>query len=198
MQKKKKLVLFDFDGTLTKKDSLIEFTKFYVGKTNFYKKLISILPILILYKLKIIPNDKAKEIFFKHFFKGEKKDVFMQKSKEFALNEIDKMLNKKVYLKLKKYQQNGFDVYIISASIECYLKPWCEKEGINLISTRLLFENDLFTGKFATKNCYGKEKVNRLLKEVNISKYDEIHCYANSKSDKFIMDLATHKFWVKV
>ena len=35
MMKKEKIYCFDFDGTLTKKDTLIEFIKFSMGKTRF-------------------------------------------------------------------------------------------------------------------------------------------------------------------
>ena len=57
----KTLALFDFDGTLYKKDSLIEFTKFYKGKFPFYLGIIILTPVLIAMKLKVISNEKAKK-----------------------------------------------------------------------------------------------------------------------------------------
>jgi phosphoserine phosphatase len=39
------LALFDFDGTLTTKDSLEEFVKFAVGKPSYYFKLALFSPI---------------------------------------------------------------------------------------------------------------------------------------------------------
>ena len=50
------IALFDFDGTITKKDTLFDFIIFAVGYKTFIIKLISLVPFLILYTLKIIPN----------------------------------------------------------------------------------------------------------------------------------------------
>ena len=51
MMKKEKIYCFDFDGTLTKKDTLIEFIKFSMGKTRFLMGFLLSIPILVLMKL---------------------------------------------------------------------------------------------------------------------------------------------------
>lgn len=57
----KTLVLFDFDGTLYKKDSLLEFTKYYKGNSVFYIGILILSPFLIAMKLGILSNEKAKK-----------------------------------------------------------------------------------------------------------------------------------------
>jgi phosphoserine phosphatase len=63
--------------------------------------------------------------------------------------------------------KKGHKVVIVSAFIECWLKKWCDK--INLITTRLEIQEGKITGKFATKNCYGIEKVNRIKERYDLS-----------------------------
>ena len=64
MREKHTIAAFDFDGTITTKDTLFDFVKFHVGSKNFYKGLIFLSPILILYKLGFIRNDIAKQKLF--------------------------------------------------------------------------------------------------------------------------------------
>ena len=55
------LALFDFDGTITTDDSLIKFIRFVVGDIKTLWGMILLSPMLITYKLKLIPNYKAKQ-----------------------------------------------------------------------------------------------------------------------------------------
>lgn len=63
----KRLVIFDFDGTLTRKDSMLEFTRYFHGVFRFYIGMLYLSPILLLYKVGFIPNWKAKEFYLTHF-----------------------------------------------------------------------------------------------------------------------------------
>ena len=62
------LVLLDFDGTITTRDTLIEFVRFYRGSRNYWLGMAMLSPMLALYALKILPNWKAKQYFLTHFF----------------------------------------------------------------------------------------------------------------------------------
>ena len=50
----KTLALFDFDGTLYTKDSLIEFTKSAKGNVKFYQGMLMLSPFLIGLKIGIL------------------------------------------------------------------------------------------------------------------------------------------------
>ena len=186
-----RLVIFDFDGTLTKKDSLGEFLKYYYNKKIYFKKLAIFLPTFLLYKFKIIKNDIAKQRLMEIFFKGKDEDTFKQKAKRFALERVDTFLNDKIYKKFQSHKLNGDRVIIISASFECWINEWAKKEKVESLSTILEIKNKKITGRFYTKNCYGKEKVNRLKEYIDISKYDEIISYGDSKGDEKIFAIST-------
>ena len=62
------LCLFDFDGTITTEDSLIKFIRFVVGDVKTLWGMIILSPMLITYKLKLIPNYKAKQWMLSCFF----------------------------------------------------------------------------------------------------------------------------------
>ena len=59
---KKKLYCFDFDGTLTTSDTLLEFIKYAKGRSRFLMVFLMYSPLLVLMKLHLYPNWKAKQI----------------------------------------------------------------------------------------------------------------------------------------
>ena len=182
---KRCIAVFDLDGTLTTKDTLLEFIKFACGVPRFYWGFLLFCPILILMKLHLFPNWKAKQMFFSHFFKGWEYNDFKAKGQLFA-NEIEKMENRKMLEKLNDHLNHSDVVYVISASIFEWVQPWCEKIGVSrVLATQIEVDaNGIISGRFATKNCYGKEKVRRL-REVEPERHSYIlYAYGDSRGDK--------------
>jgi phosphatidylglycerophosphatase C len=190
------IAFFDFDGTITNKDSFIEFIKFAVGNKKFIKGFVFLSPVLVLYKLKLIPNDIAKQKVISYFFQGYEESDFKVIAKEFSLKIIDKIVKNEMLERIKWHKSQGHKVVIVSASMECWLKPWCEKYDLDIIATKLEFKNGFVTGKFLTKNCFGIEKV-RCIKEIyNLEKFDYIYAYGDSKGDKYMLALADEGFYI--
>lgn len=190
-----KIVLFDFDGTITTDDSLFKFIKFVVGDIQLLLGMIYLLPMLIGYKLNIIPNYKAKEIMLSYFFKGMDEQAFINLTKEFSLNHIDTTVRPKAMEKIAWHKEQGHKVIVVSASMECWLKPWCNKNGLELIATKLKMDEGIVSGKFSSKNCYGIEKANRVKEEYPSSKYEYLYAYGDSRGDKELLELAKNSFY---
>jgi phosphatidylglycerophosphatase C len=186
----KKLALFDFDGTITTKDSFLEFLKFHKGGLNFLFGFALLSPYLVAMKLGLIPNWKAKEIVLKYFLNGLSVEDMKNVSADFSAKIIPRLLRSRAMDQIKKHQENGDDIYIVSASAEDWLKPWCDQIGIKLIGTRLELVDGKITGKIDGNNCYGPEKVARVKAEIDISKYSEIYAYGDSRGDKEMLALA--------
>jgi len=190
-----KLALFDFDGTITVDDSLIKFIRFVVGDVKFMIGMIVLTPILTLYKLKIIPNYKAKQYMLSYFFKGMSVEKFQKVAKEYSLKHINTILRPQAMKKIAWHKKQGHKIVIVSASIEYWLKPWCEKNNLELIATKLQIKDSIVTGKFLTKNCYGIEKANRVQEQYNLDDYNHIYAYGDSSGDKELLDLADESFY---
>lgn len=188
----KRLAIFDFDGTITSKDSLLEFIKFYRGEYKFYLGLVLLSPVLVLYTIKIIPNWRAKEIVLSYFFGNEDVEAFAKRCKAFAENKLPLLVKPSALKAIKKHQANGDRVVVISASAENWLKHWCQKYDLELIATQLEVKNNKITGKIEGENCYGIEKRKRLEAYLNLKEYKQIYAYGDSGGDKDILALATH------
>lgn len=189
------LALFDFDGTITTEDSLVEFIQYAVGKPKYYQGLFFLMPTLAAYTLKIIPNYIAKEKLIAHFFKGWDVDKFNDVAKKYSLEKIDEIIRPQAITKINWHKDQGHNIVIVSASIENWLKSWCDKADIALISTKLEVKSNQLTGKFSTRNCYGLEKVNRIKAEYNLSEFEFIYAYGDSGGDRELLALADESFY---
>lgn len=185
----KKIIIaaFDFDGTITSKDTLFDFIRFYYGDFKFIVGLIILSPILTLYILKIIGNDRAKEILFTYYFKDQKYTNFKKKCQKYALR-INQILHKDSMNRLEYHKKNKDRIFIVSASIHEWIAPWALENGIDMvIATKIDVRDNKITGKFKTKNCYGKEKVNRLKAIIDNRDNFIIYAYGDSNGDKELL-----------
>jgi len=189
------LALFDFDGTITTDDSLIKFIRYSVGNLKTAWGMLVLSPMLVIFKLKLIPNYKAKQMMISYFFKGMNEQQFKKLAEEYSLKHIDAILRPKAMEKIAWHKEQGHKVIIVSASMESWLKPWCDENNLDLIATRLEITNGIVTGKFLTKNCYGIEKANRIHERYDLSEYNHIYAYGDSRGDKELLALADENFY---
>ena len=187
--------LFDFDGTITTKDSLIDFIQYAVGKPNYYIGLLKLTPMLTAYTFKLIPNDIAKEKLIAHYFRDWDTERFQKVAEEYSLGQIDRIVRPEAIERIKWHQEQRHQVVIVSASMECWLSAWCSKNGLALISTRLESIDGKLSGKFDTKNCHGAEKVNRVREAYQLSDYDYIYAYGDSRGDRELLEIADERHY---
>ena len=193
----KSIATFDFDGTITRKDSLLEFIKYSKGEWRFYWGMLLFLPLLVAMKLRLFPNWKAKQLLFAYFYKGISIEKFNYWGKEFSLL-VDKISYPKAIKALQEHKISGDTTVIISASIENWIKPWAEKTGVDrILSTQIEVNNGLLTGHFLTKNCYGQEKINRLLMEFPNRNEYRLVVYGDSRGDRELIDFADDGYYNK-
>ncbi|MBK5285573.1 MAG: HAD-IB family hydrolase [Bacteroidia bacterium] len=189
------LVLFDFDGTLTKRDSFISFLRTTNSSLKFFFGLIVLSPVLALYKLHILPNWKAKQLVVYFFYKGVSEDFFSHTCKNFSQKNIPLTLKNNALKKLNEHLLQKHQVVIVSASLEYYLSDWCKSVGADLIATRLEIIDGKITGNFSGKNCYGKEKAIRIREKYSLDSFDKIVAYGDSIGDKEMLELADEKHY---
>ena len=190
-----KIALFDFDGTITTDDSLIRFIRFVMGDMKTLWGMIILSPMLVTYELKLIPNYKAKQMMLSYFFKGMDEQQFRKVAEKYSLRQIDTMRRPKAMEKIAWHKEQGHKIVIVSASIECWLKPWCDRNNLDLVATKIETKDGIVTGKLLTKNCYGIEKINRVKEVYNLSDYDHIYAYGDSRGDKELLALADESFY---
>lgn len=195
-QDKKVIAAFDFDGTITKKDTLFDFIQFYHGSYKLIVGLIYLLPTLLSYKLGLIKNGVAKEKLFSHFFKNEDSVHFDIKCNQYE-ERIARMCRTETLEKVNWHLKNKHIVVIVSASVRNWIEPWAIENNIGkVISTEIEDSGGYISGRFSTKNCYGEEKVNRL-KDIFPERDQYIlYAYGDSSGDNELLAFADNSFLI--
>ncbi len=191
----KKIHAFDFDGTLTERDTLIEFIRYSKGNKGLLVCLLRYFPLLIGMKLGIFINWRVKEIIFSYCFKGMTLTDFDDCCRRFA-DQSWRILRPKGINKIKELLANGENVVVISASIDNWVKPFFrEMQAVSIIGTAVETSEGVLTGRFLTKNCYGKEKVRRLLQMFPDRKDYWLCAYGDSRGDFEMLDFANEGYY---
>lgn len=191
---KKKIYCFDFDGTLTTSDTLLEFIKYAKGRGRFLMVFLMYSPLLVLMKLHFYPNWKAKQQIFAHLFAGMRIEKFDALCRGFA-EESQHLLRPKGITLIHEALVAGAQVFIVSASIDNWVRPFFDirnLKGVQVLGTQIEVEDGKLTGRFKSNNCYGKEKVHRIaeaLKSFERSEY-EIEAFGDSRGDKEMLAFA--------
>jgi phosphatidylglycerophosphatase C len=186
------LALFDFDGTLTRKDSFPAFLTFMLGTSGFAKALIWASPTIIAWKCGRATNQQAKEALLSAALKGKSQSSIEQAGKEFAEQCLPNLLRPQAEALLQKHKELGHETLLVSASPDAWMIPIAKQLGIKLISSRLAYKEGIFLGKLEGKNCYGQEKVERIKQELTLDQYTCIYAYGDSRGDKEMLELASH------
>ena len=183
----KKIYAFDFDGTLTTRDSFLEFIRYACGNWALCKGILRYSPLLVLMKLGLYPNWKAKQKVFAYFFKGMPLKDFAQQGRLFALDRQHLLRPQGVDM-VKQAQAEDAEVLIVSASIDHWVQPFFPE--VKVVGTQVEVEEGCLTGRFLTKNCYGQEKVNRILALYPHRNEYELIAFGDSAGDKELLAFA--------
>ncbi|WP_138429458.1 haloacid dehalogenase-like hydrolase [Fodinibius saliphilus] len=181
------LIVFDFDKTMTEKDTVLGFYK----EASTVKLLYCLkLPLLYLFalltKLNVITNTELKRLGIKLFLRGLKREKLEKVASDYSTK-----------IKLNEVYRDDFGRYppekvvIMSASYQTYLKPLFPNHRV--VGSELLFDSSSQVADLHI-NMYGEQKK----KWLNNQGIDEIDIlFTDSYSDKPLMDIAKNVVMVK-
>ena len=176
------VVIFDFDKTLTDRDTLFGFYRAVAGGDSLFPfKRILLIAAGVLYKTGLIKNHTLKRIGIYLFLKGvtreELESVARQYCGQIQLNDIYR----------NHYQTTNGEKWIVSASPEIYLRYLFP--GDHLAGTTFTYSGNKVTG--LKTNMFGQEK-KKFLVEKGITRIHRL--YTDSFDDKSLMEISEHVY----
>jgi HAD superfamily hydrolase (TIGR01490 family) len=191
MHSDKEIIVIDFDETLYKKDSLIEFCKFIYRKKPFQSWAIIVqIYASVLHLFKIIDTKRYKELFLLFLYKIPEEQV-ASLAKEFWENTGMENFHANI---TALFNRKEYRIICVSASPELYLKPIAEVYQLELIGTLLYYHQHKYF--IQGENCKGKEKVLRLKKYLAKEELVIAESYSDSWSDKPLFEISKKAYLV--
>lgn len=187
---KAKLAVFDFDGTIYKGDSFIDFCTFYYLKKPwrlwfFFAQLGGFL----FWKLRFLSSTQFKSLFIQYLFWDSDKEI---KRMSQLFWERPRNFNETVIERLVFYQKEGYTILVASASPKLFIESACLKLHVkHVVGTELI---PFKKRHIVTKNCRGPEKLIQVK-----STFPEHHlavAYSDNKDDMELLQQAERGYWI--
>jgi phosphatidylglycerophosphatase C len=191
---RRRVAAFDFDGTLSRKDSLGPFLELVCGRAQLYRAMALRAPVLAGIAVGIGDRDAEKERLVGRLLAGRSATEVREAGAAYArsLTEGD-ALRPDMLERIAWHRAEGHEIVIVSASLDVYLEPLAPLLGVDAVfCTRLGVGPDaLLNGKLEGGNVRGAEKVRRVRAWLG-GDTAELWAYGDSAGDRELLAAADH------
>ena len=190
------VAVFDFDGTLSARDSLLPFLRRVVGARRLAVALVRHGVDLVLMTAGRRDRDEVKAVFLADLLRGASAAEVAGVGNRYA-GELAGQLRPTTLARLREHQSLGHTVLIVSASPGVYLEPLGIHLGVDaVVSTELEVRDGVLTGELVGGNCRAAEKARRLTTWLD-GREATVHAYGDSEGDRELLELADFAYWVR-
>ncbi len=157
------IVAFDFDGTLTVRDSFLAFLKWRQGPRRYVLGLGRLIPAALAY---LVHRDRGriKAAAVREFLRGVSRERLVADAQAFAELFSGSLLRPDALETWNRWRSEPVRLVIVTASPDLTVAPFAQSLGADaLLGTQLAFDiHDRVAGGLASPNCRGQEKVRRM------------------------------------
>ena len=190
---------FDFDGTLTRRDTLLPFLLLSLGWPRLVWVMARCSPWLLGFALRLVPNHVAKRRLLHLAFAG-RSVLEVDGWATHWLATLASQLRPDALAQLAGHQRAGHRCVMVSASPDVYLQRAAQHLGFDaLICTEMAVDHGVLTGQLRTPNCHGEEKVVRLTQWLAAQELPRnritLHAYGDTVGDQPMLRLADRAWY---
>ena len=196
------IFVFDFDGTITTRDTFALFLRYYAGPFPWLINILRLLPTFAAYKLGKIDRHAVKKAVIRRFFAGKLASDVESRAAQFARDVIPGLIRPAAQERIDDLLTDpncGTEsLYICSASIGPYLRSWAGSAGIqitNVMATELEINEDRITGALKGYNVWGENKVRRILDQFPPHAVKIVEAYGDTRGDWEMVHAAEASFF---
>ncbi|WP_349775481.1 HAD family hydrolase [Vibrio intestinalis] len=193
--KQANLALFDFDGTLTSQDAYTAFLFYATPKYRLVLGMLLVWPVVLLYKMGKLPASKTRPILSRVAFWQRSVNKVNQIAERYNQEFLSQVIRPNALERLQWHQQQGDDVYVVSASLSPYLQAWCEQHGVKLLCSELEQKGERYTGRYVYGDCSLENKVKAIQRSLNLDDYPKVYAYGDTYEDRPMLALANERYF---
>ena len=194
---------FDFDGTLSRRDSLLPFLVFVRGAGATARAVVAERRRFEGVLRGTASRDEAKEALLTRLLAGVDARELRELGEVYAGRLVDRELRLSMRRRLEWHRRSGHRVVIVSASPTIYLETAGRILGVDaVLATELEVDGEgRLTGRLSGRNCRGAEKARRLQAWLDGSNRQpsarprELWAYGDSQGDAEMLALADVAVW---
>lgn len=187
----RRVAAFDFDGTLTRRDTLVPFLARVAGRRRLAAAMAVAAP------ARRAGRDALKVELLRRVLGGMPAERFLAEARDYGRG-LPGQFRPEVVEYLRHHQQEGHEVVLVSASLAAYLEPVVEVLGLDgLCAVEMEVGDDgHLTGAIVGANCRGLEKVRRLEAWLGEARPERLWAYGNSPGDRELLAAADEAVWI--
>jgi len=198
----RRIAAFDFDGTLTRRDTLLPFLVRTCGSRAVARAVARVAPGSARARLgglehEIHHRDATKEALLGALLAGRDAGWFAEAGEAFART-LPRRIRPGMAAQVRWHRAHGHELVIVSASLLTYLDPFARREGFDhVIAVGMeVGHGGRLTGHLTGPNVRGPEKAVRVREWLGDETAGLGWCYGNSSGDTELLALAQVPVWV--
>jgi len=200
----RRIAAFDFDGTITARDTLLPFLARTCGRRTFARALRHAGRAAVEARARRAapgdghPRDEAKAVLIRELLRGRSADWLARVGESYASEVIPDQLRPEMVRQVNWHRDNGHELVLVSASLDAYLRHFGRAHGFDeVIGVTLEIDDDgTLTGELDRPNVRGPEKATRFREWLAGDEPVFMWGYGNSSGDRELLDLADQAVWI--
>lgn len=189
------LALFDFDGTITTRETFGAFIRFAIPPRRFALGRWILAPLGIGYRLGLIGGVATRAAVVRFGFRGLAEADIAHAGRRFADEILPGLVRPEMLERIRWHQTQGDTVVVVSGGFDAYLSHWCAQHGLMLMCSALEARDGVLTGRYRGAQCVGKEKPARVLARFDRADFAAVHAYGDTKEDLDMLRIADRKVY---
>lgn len=193
---------FDFDGTLSRRDTFVPFLAQAGGRARFAQVCGRLGLAGARRSVDLRDRDGVKEQLLRELLAGRDERELRHLGARYARGLLADQLRPDVLTRLEDHRHAGHEVLFVSASLVYYLEPLAEILGVHaVLAVELATSDGRLTGDLARPNVRAEQKALRLrewLGQPAEGPLDGVRVwgYGNSSGDHALLEMSDHAFWL--
>jgi phosphatidylglycerophosphatase C len=191
------LAIFDLDGTLTRRDTLLPYlVGFLAPRPARWLRLLSVVAAVASFAVGRSDRDRCKEHIVRACLGGANRDELGQHTQRFVTRLLERGMHSRALAVLEAHRAGGARLVLLSASADLYVREIATRLGFHeCICTELSWDGQRLIGTFASANRRGEEK-SVVVRAIRARTSGSIAAYGNASSDLPHLELTDYPLLV--